>query len=167
MDLVQSANDHALNAAILDADISSSFEEYLAIVDRFYDDGVHVCGDARPERIVGKGQLISMVQSFLIPLHVMAEVAGLSASLQQAYIPSDRRDEFHSEWKLSVIGATGRQFTLSWSSVRRWEGSRVVYERHYDHRQEGEPLTTLDLNLSLPEPWESPEDRRWKGGKAS
>ena len=44
----------------------------------------------------------------------------------------------------------------SWSVRRKWSGSHVVYERHYDHHQTGEPLKPSKTCNSL--------DRRfWEG----
>ena len=165
MDADGSGMDRALNRAILGADISSSFEEYLAIVDRFYDEGVEVASDSPPREVVGKAQLLSMLSSLLIPIHVMAEVAGLSVSLRQTDIPSDRWGEFHSAWELQLVGTTGRQVSMRWSSLRRWRQSRVAYERHYDQVHVGEPLTEMDINLSPPRPWEDLNERRHKETK--
>ena len=161
MDADASVMDRALNRAILGADISSSFEEYLAIVDRFYDEDVEVASDSPPKEIKGKAQLLAMLRSFLIPIHVMAEVAGLSVSLRQADIPSDSRGEFHATWELDLVGTTGKQVTVCWSSVRRWRQSRVVCEWHYDHKHIGETLTEMDLNVSPLQPFEDPGKRHY------
>ena len=37
----------------------------------------------------------------------------------------------HSTWS----GCPGRTCTLSWCTLRKWNGSRVVYEYHYDEQQ--------------------------------
>ena len=89
------ARERDLNAAIIQAEISDSFEQYLEIFDVFYDE-----------------------------------------------------DETHSEWTLELIGVSGRSCSLSWRALRKWSGSRVVYEHHYDHQQSGGPLTSDDLSLN-------------------
>jgi hypothetical protein len=37
---------------------------------------------------------------------------------------------------------------VNWSTLRKGNGSHVVYEHHYDHRQSGGPLTSDDLSLN-------------------
>jgi hypothetical protein len=142
------AAESTLNAAILRADIASSYEEFLEIFDKFYADDVEVSGDDSPEPIRGKERVRPFLLNFLIPLHVMAEVAGLSISVQQTEIPRDTANDTHSEWKIDFTGVGGRRCTLKWNAIRRWKGSRVVYECHYDHEQIGGPLTEGDLNLN-------------------
>jgi len=83
---------------------------------------------------------------------VMAEIGGLSVTLRYSEIRSDNRGEQHAEWSLDLVGILGRRVTLHWSSARRWKGSHVVYERHYEHRQIGEPLNMIDLDFSAPSP---------------
>ena len=51
------AADRALNAAIADADISRTYEEYLDIVDRFYSDGIEFARDDSSAPLVGKAQV--------------------------------------------------------------------------------------------------------------
>jgi hypothetical protein len=142
------ARERALNAAILQAKISESFEEYLEIFDAFYGDDVEVSSETAEERIRGKARARSLLFNFVVPLHVMAEVGGLLISLRQAAIPGDAADETHSEWTLELVGVSGRSCTLSWRALRKWSGSRVVYEHHYDHQQSGGPLTSDDLSLN-------------------
>jgi hypothetical protein len=48
-----SAAERALNDAIVCADISNSYEEFLAIVDEFYSDAVEVHSAASPEPVTG------------------------------------------------------------------------------------------------------------------
>lgn len=140
--------ERALNAAILQAKISESFEEYLEIFDTFYGDDVEVSSETGEQPIRGKARVRSLLFNFLVPLHVMAEVGGLLISLRQATIPGDAADETHSEWTLELVGVSGRSCTLSWRALRKWNGSRVVYEHHYDHQQSGGPLTSDDLSLN-------------------
>jgi hypothetical protein len=90
----------------------------------------------------------SLLFNFLVPLHVMAEIGGLSISIRQTTIPADIAGETHSAWKLDLVGVSGRTCTVSWCTLRKWNGSRVVYEHHYDHQQSGGPLTSDDLSFN-------------------
>src|ERR1700676_1498993 len=139
----------ALNGAILRAQIGRSFEEFLEIFERFYADDVEVSSENSRETIRGKAKVFSFLQNFLLPLHVMAEVAGLSISVQHTVVPRDTANETHSAWRLDVAGVRGTRCTLKWYAVRRWKGARVVYEHHYDHQQIGAPLSLEDLKADL------------------
>lgn len=101
--------------------------------------------DAEPAR--GKTRLRSVLLNFLIPLHVMAEVGGLSVSIREAAISADAADETHSAWTLKLVGTSGMTCTLTWRTLRKWDGAHVVYEHHYDHKQVGGPLTSDDLGF--------------------
>ena len=136
-----------LNAAILRAEIARSYEEFLEIFDRFYADDVEVSSENSPEKIRGRERVRPFLLNFLVPLHVMAEVAGLSMSVQVTEVPRDTANQTHSAWKIDFTGVGGRRCTLKWKAVRRWKASKVVYEHHYDHEQIGGPLTEDDLNL--------------------
>jgi hypothetical protein len=87
---------------------------------------------------------------FLVPLHVMAELAGLSVSVRQAAVPRDAASETHSVWTVTFTGIGGKQCTMKWRAIRRWDASRVVYEHHYDHQLTGGPLTLDDLHWDFP-----------------
>jgi hypothetical protein len=137
-----------LNAAILRAEIARSYEEFLEIFDNFYADDVEVSSEDSPETIHGKERVRPFLLNFLVPLHVMAEIAGLSIAVRQTEIPRDTANETHSEWKIDFAGVGGKRCTLKWNALRRWKASRVVYEYHYDHEQIGGPLTGDDLNLN-------------------
>jgi len=139
--------DRELNTAIVSADISASYEEFLAIVDEFYADDVEVHSDSSPEPLVGRAHLKSLLMGFLVPVHVMAEIGGLSVSVSEIPIAGDSRDEQHSQWSLELGGVTGRAVRVSWSVRRRWKQSRVIREYHYDHHQEGEALGLSDLRI--------------------
>ena len=141
-----------LNAAIVQAEISESFEEYLEIFDAFYADDVEVSSETEKEPIRGKSRVRSLLFNFLVPLHVMAEVGGLSTSIRVTAIPGDAPEETHSAWTLHLVGVSGATCTLSWCTLRKWNGSRVVYERHYDHQQSGGPLTLDDLGFNAAKP---------------
>ena len=141
------AADLSLNAAILRAEIARGYEEFLDIFDTFYADDVEVGREDLREMIRGKARVRPFLLNVLVPLHVMAEVAGLSISVQQTAIPGDTANETHSAWTIDFTGVGGRRCTLKWHAIRRWNASRVVYEHHYDLQQIGGPLTVDDLNL--------------------
>jgi hypothetical protein len=143
--------ERALNAAIVQADISTSFEEYLDIFNNFYADDVEATSDTDAEPVRGKTRLRSVLLNFLIPLHVMAEVGGLSVSIREAEIAADAADETHSAWTLKLVGTSGMTCTLTWRTLRKWDGAHVVYEHHYDHKQVGGPLTSDDLGFDAAE----------------
>jgi hypothetical protein len=140
--------ERALNTAIVQANISESFEEYLGIFDAFYADDIEVGSETAEEPIRGKERVRSLLFNFLVPLHVMAEVGGLLISIRQTPIPGEAGDERHSAWTLELVGVSGRTCTVSWCTLRKWNGSRVVYEYHYDEQQNGGPLTTNDLSFN-------------------
>ena len=100
------------------------------------------------EMIRGKAKVRSFLLNVLVPLHVMAEIGGLSISAKQTAIPSDAASETHSAWSISFNGVGGRRCTLKWHAIRRWNVSLVVYEQHYDLQPIGGPLTVDDLNLA-------------------
>ena len=140
--------ERTLNAAIIRANITESFEEYLEIFDECYADEIEVSSETGEEPIRGKAIVRSFIASFLVPLHVMAEVGGLSISIRQTAIPGDVAGETHSAWALDLVGVSRRTCTVTWRALRRWNGSRVVYEHHYDEQQNGDPLTSDDLSFN-------------------
>ena len=75
------ATERTLNAAILNAEISRSFEEYFEIFDEFYGDDIEGSSETMEEPIRGKERVRSLLFSFLVPLHAMAEVGGVSIYL--------------------------------------------------------------------------------------
>ena len=141
--------ERTLNAAIVHADIGRSYEEYLEILDVFYADDVEGSSESAEEPIRGKAGVRSLVLGFLVPLHAMAEVGGVSISVRQTPIPGDVVDETHSAWRLQWVGATGKVCTVNWRTFRKWKDSRVVLEHHYDHQQSGEPLGEGDLRFNV------------------
>jgi hypothetical protein len=140
--------ERTLNSAIVQADISENFEAYLEIFDEFYADDIEVSSETEEEPIRGKARVRSLIATFLAPLHVMAEIGGLLISVRQTAMPGDTADEMHSAWTLDLVGVSGRSCTVSWRALRKWNGSRVAYEYHYDHKQTGGPLTSDDLNFN-------------------
>jgi hypothetical protein len=146
------SRERALNAAIVQAQISEGYEQYLGIFDAFYADDVEVSSETQEEPIRGKVAVRSLLTSFLYPLHVMAEVGGLLVSVRHTEIPADATVETHSTWTVDLVGVSGTTCTLSWRVFRKWHGSRVVYEHHYDQQQIGEPLTLNDLSFHAVNP---------------
>ena len=144
--------ERTLNSAIVHAEISRSYEEYLEIFDEFYADDIEGSSETMEEPIRGKVRVRSLLFSFLVPLHAMAEVGGVSISIRETPIPGDASDETHSAWTLELVGVSGKICTLSWRMLRKWNESRVVLEHHYDHQQSGEPLSEGDLRSNLLEP---------------
>jgi hypothetical protein len=143
------ASERMLNTAITQARISESFEEYLEIFDKFYADEVEVSSETQHEPIRGKARVGSLLLSFLVPLHVIAEVGGLAISIQETTFPGDAANEIHSAWTLHIAGVSGKTCMLNWRALRKWDGTRVVYEHHYDLQRSGEPLTFDDLGFGM------------------
>src|SRR3984885_1474185 len=105
----QSRNaERTLNAAIVHADISRSYEEYLEIFDQYYADDLKGSSETMEEPLCGKERVRSLLFSFLAPLHAMAEVGGVSISIRETAIPGDAIDETHSVWTLELVGGTGK-----------------------------------------------------------
>ncbi len=142
------ARERVLNSAIIAADIGRGWDEYLRIFDAFYADEVEVTADTETGPIRGKERIRALLFNFLAPLHVMVEIGGLDIRIRENPINGDAPDVTHSAWSVDLIGVSGRTCALNWCTLRRWAGSCVVYERHYDHQQRGGPLTGDDLNLS-------------------
>lgn len=146
------ARERALNAAILRADITKNFEQYLDIFDTFYADDVEVSSEPQEQPVRGRERVRALLADFLVPIHTMAEIGGLLVSVRGAPIPGDLGDETHSLWTLELAGVSGRTCTLSWHVARKWKGPYVVSEHHYDHRQTGGPLTSADLSWNAVRP---------------
>jgi hypothetical protein len=100
--------ERTLNAAIAQANISETFEEYLAIFDAFYGDDIEVTSDTGGEPIRGKARVRSLLANFLAPLHVMAELHGLLISIRQSATPGDVAGQTQSTWTLELVGVSGR-----------------------------------------------------------
>jgi hypothetical protein len=148
------SRERTLNAAIVQAEISEGYEQFLEIFDAFYADDVEVSSETQKEPIGGKAAVRSLLTSFLVPLHVMAEIGGLLVSVRHITIPADTAVETHSAWTVDLVGASGTTCTVSWRVFRKWHRSRVVYEHHYDHQQIGGPLTLNDLSFHAAKPAE-------------
>src|SRR3984957_21159614 len=131
------AAERALNGAILRAEIGRGYEEFLEIFEKFYADDVEVGSEESRATIRGKDSVRSLLLNFLAPLHVMAEVAGISVFVQQTAVPRDTANETHSAWRLDIAGASGKRSILKWYAVRRWGGARGGDEHHYAQQQIG------------------------------
>ena len=142
------ARERVLNSAIIAADIGRGWEEYLEILDAFYAGDVEVTTDTATGPIRGRERIRALLFNFLAPLHVMVEIGGLAIDVRESPIHGDAAHETHSAWSVNLIGVSGQTCTLTWCTLRRWAGSHVMYERHYDHQQSGGPLTGDDLNLN-------------------
>src|SRR5258707_8159027 len=144
--------ERALNAAIVQAKISESFEEHLGIFDAFYADDIEVSSETQEEVIRGKARVRALLCNFLIPLHIMSEIGGLQVSIRQIAMPGDAAGETQSEWTLDLVGVSGMTCTLSWRALRKWNGSRVVYEHHYDQQQIGGALNFDEVSFNSAQP---------------
>jgi hypothetical protein len=142
--------ERTLNASIVHADISRSYEEYVEIFDEFYADDIEGSSEMLKEPLRGKERVRSLLLSFLAPLHAIAELGGASISVRETAIAGDVVDETHSAWTLNLAGVSGKLCTVSWRVLRKWKDSHVVLEHHYDHQQSGEPLTHEDLKFRTP-----------------
>src|SRR5579862_4540219 len=142
------AREKVLNSAIIAADISNGWEEYLEIFDAFYADHVEVTDGTKSNAIFGKERMRALLYKFLVPIHVMAEIGGLSIQIRESPIHGDTAGETHSAWSVDLMGVSGRTCQISWCTLRRWADSRVVFESHYHHKVVGGPLTIDDLRLS-------------------
>src|SRR5258706_15647835 len=111
-----------------------------------------ISSESQEEPICGEAAARSLLTSFLFPLHVMAEVGGLLVPIRHSAIPPNATVETHSAWTVDLVGASGTTCTLSWRVFRKWHGSRVVYEHHYDQQQIGGPLTLNDLSFNAVKP---------------
>jgi hypothetical protein len=102
----------ALNTAIVNADITRGFEDYLALVDHYYAQDVEVSTETSPEPQVGKGQVQSVLPHWLLPLRMMADIGRVLT--REALTPGDSMDDQHSEWSLELVGVIGRGVSTAW-----------------------------------------------------
>src|SRR4029077_9799347 len=70
------SQERALNAAIVQAEISEGYEQFLEIFETFYADDVEVSSESQEEPIRGKAAVRSLLTSFLFPLHALAGGGG-------------------------------------------------------------------------------------------
>src|SRR5262245_797169 len=116
------AGERALNRAIVTAEISRSFEEYLEIFERFYAEDIEVSSATSTGQIRGKARVSSLLYDFLVPLHIMAEIGGVSISIRQITMPGDAAGETHSAWTLDLVWVSGCSCTLLWWQLTRVKG---------------------------------------------
>jgi hypothetical protein len=67
------AREKVLNSAIIAADISSGWEEYLQIFDAFYADHVEVNDGTESGAVFGRERIRALLFKFLVPIHVMGD----------------------------------------------------------------------------------------------
>src|SRR3984885_6485914 len=113
------AREEVLNSAIIAVDISSGWEEYLEILDAFYADHVEASDGTESGVVLGRERIRALLFKFLVPIHVMAEIGGLSIQIRETPIHGDTADETHSAWSVDLIGASGRTCKLAWGTLRR------------------------------------------------
>ena len=136
--------ERTLNSAIVHAEISRRYEAHLEIFDEFYADDIEGSSETMEEPIRGKVRVRSLLFSFLVPLHAMAEVGGGSISIRETPIPGDAIDETHSAWTLGLVGVSGKICTVSWRILRKWNESRVVLAGATQSRRKGRALGRRD-----------------------
>src|SRR5882762_4017519 len=83
------ARERVLNSAIVAADISSGWEQYLEILDAFYADRIEVTDGTESGAVFGRERIRALLFKFLVPLHVMAEIGGLSVRIRESPILGD------------------------------------------------------------------------------
>jgi hypothetical protein len=154
-DFAADERERLLNAAIVEADLGASFEEYLDIFDRFYGDEFEAVFEETSERIVGKTAAEERLASFLVPLHITAEVCGMSVSIDVSPIAESVGGQTRSAWTITAVGASGATCTRTWRTVRTWRNGQVVTEYYHDSTQAGDALTAADLwpKTDNPLPW--------------
>jgi hypothetical protein len=114
------ARERVLNSAIVATDISSGWEEYLEIFDALYADDVEVTTDTKTGAVRGRERIRTLLFNDLAPLHVMAEIGGLSIQIRESPTHGDAADEPHSAWSGDLIGVSSRTCNLAWCTLRRW-----------------------------------------------
>jgi hypothetical protein len=149
----RSTRESALNAALVAADIGRGYEEYLALIDSLYAEDVEATSVPDDRMIIGRNQLRHAMMEWLVPIHVLAEIGGLSVSLHRvAEIRSDVPTTKYTTWALELRGVTGVGCTVTWECARTWKDGRVVAEHHDNHQRIGEPLGVTDVHLAGAQP---------------
>src|SRR5260370_37309488 len=77
------ARERVLNSAIIGADISRGWEEYLEVGDVFYADHVEVTDGTESGEAFGKARLRALRFRFSVPLSVMADIVGSAIDVQE------------------------------------------------------------------------------------
>lgn len=104
--------EHKLNRAICDARISEGYEQYLELLNVFYADDVEVSTEGQRQPVRGKGEISSLLQRVLVPLHILAEIGSLAIVVCHTPIPSDAVQETGSSWRLDLVGTSGKTALL-------------------------------------------------------
>jgi hypothetical protein len=78
------ARERVLNSAIIAADISRGWEEYLEILDAFYAEDVELTTGAETGAVRGRERIRTLLFNFLAPLHVMVEIGGSLYKFERA-----------------------------------------------------------------------------------
>jgi hypothetical protein len=78
-----------LNAAILSPNIGEGYEDYLAIFDRFYADGIQASIDGAGEAVFGNPAARHGAAASLMPMHALVEIGGGTSSLPIESVTSD------------------------------------------------------------------------------
>src|SRR5260370_39072169 len=89
------AGERALNRAIVTAEISRSFEEYLEIFDRVYAEDIEVSSATSTGQIRGKARVSSLLYDFVVPLHIMPEIVGVPIPIRKIPMPEELQGETH------------------------------------------------------------------------
>src|SRR5262245_16508685 len=129
---MSASREQALNAALAGLHVGAGYDDWLAIVDRFYAEYVQVSSDATPGRLIGRVRVKEALLQLLAPLHTFLGADSQSVSLRCMPISADRHDEYHSAWSLEMIAGSGRRAAVRWSVRRIWRGGVVVHEHFYE-----------------------------------
>jgi hypothetical protein len=128
------ASERTLNDALVTADISCGYEGFLAIFDRFYSEDVELLSATHPSSLRGTAQVLPLLFGLLVPLQLMVERGSLSVSAQYFPMHNGEKGHHQTKWKMELLDVLGRHTYITWTSARRWNGARVIYERHDDLR---------------------------------
>jgi len=142
---MSATRERTLNAALAGLHVDTGYEEWLAIVDRFYAEHVQVSSDATPGRLVGRARAKQALLNVLAPLHMWAGADIESISLRCLPIYADRHNEYHSAWSLDIVAGSGRRATVRWCVRRIWRGGLVVHEHFYENDMNGATLAADSL----------------------
>jgi hypothetical protein len=142
---MSAAREHTLNAALAGLHVDSGYEEWLAVVDRFYAEHVQVSSDATPGRLIGRARAKQALLNVLAPIHTWVGADIESMLLRCLPIYADRHNEYHSAWSLEIVGGSGRRATVRWCVRRIWRGGLVVHEHFYENDMNDQSMAVDDL----------------------
>jgi hypothetical protein len=147
---MSAAREQILNAALANLPVGAEYEDWLAMVDRFYAEHVQVSSDATSGRLTGRAGVKQALLNILTPLHAVMDADSTSVSLRCMPVHADRHDEYHSAWSLEIAAPPGRLATVRWCVRRIWRGGLVVHEHFYEHDMLGQALAVHDLWIPAP-----------------